>query len=78
MTYWVKNPTLNKNSVSIRKGKTFTLKIAGKIGTARFTSSNKKIATVNTKGKITAKKKGTVTIKVKTNGITLVCKVKVK
>ena len=77
-TVKVKNPTLNKNSVSIKKGKTFTLKIAGKIGTAKFTSSNKKIATVNTKGKITAKKKGTVTIKVKTNGITLVCKVKVK
>ena len=77
-TVKVNNPTLNKNSVSIKKGKTFTLKIAGKIGTAKFTSSNKKIATVNAKGKITAKKKGTVTIKVKTNGITLVCKVKVK
>ena len=77
-TVKVKNPTLNKNSVYIKKGKTFTLKIAGKIGTAKFTSSNKKIATVNAKGKITAKKKGTVTIKVKTNGITLVCKVKVK
>ncbi|MDD6646162.1 MAG: leucine-rich repeat protein [Oscillospiraceae bacterium] len=77
-TIKVINPTLNKNSVSIKKGKTFTLKIAGKIGTAKFTSSNKKIATVNANGKITAKKKGTVTIKVKTNGITLVCKVKVK
>ena len=77
-TVKVNNPTPNKNSVSIKKGKTFTLKIAGKIGTAKFTSSNKKIATVNAKGKITAKKKGTVTIKVKTNGITLVCKVKVK
>ena len=55
-----------------------TLKITGKIGKATFKSSNKKVASVNVAGKITAKKKGTCTITVKTNGITLKCKVTVK
>ena len=57
---------------------TFTLKITGKVGKAKFTTSNKKVATVSTTGKITAKKKGTATITVKTNGITLKCKITVK
>jgi uncharacterized protein YjdB len=48
------------------------------VGKAKFTSSNKKIATVNSKGKITAKKKGTAYITVKTNGIKLKCKITVK
>lgn len=74
----VKNPKLNKTSVTIKKGKTFKLKITGKVGKATFKSSDKKIATVNSKGKITGKKKGSATINIKTNGITLKCKVKVK
>ena len=42
------------------------------------TSSNKSVATVTNKGKITAKKNGTTTIKVKlTSGKTLSCKVTV-
>lgn len=45
----------------------------------KYTSSNKKIATVNSKGKITPKKKGTVTITAKTpNGKVAKMKVKVK
>lgn len=78
----VLNPKLNKTSVSISRGKSYTLKITGKIGTAKFYTSNKKIAAVNSKGKITVNKKAkrgsTATITVKTNGITLKCKVKVK
>lgn len=78
----VLNPKLNKTSVSIGRGKSYTLKITGKIGTAKFYTSNKKIATVNSKGKIKVNKKAKkgkiVIIKVKTNGITLKCKVKVK
>ena len=81
-TVKVLNPKLNKTSVSISRGKSYTLKITGKIGTAKFYTSNKKIATVNSKGKIKVNKKAkkgkTVIIKVKTNGITLKCKVKVK
>lgn len=74
----VKNPYLNKKSVTLVKGKTAQLKITGKVGKATFKSSNKKIATVSSSGKIKAKKKGKCTITVKTNGRTLKCKVKVK
>ncbi len=74
----VKNPKLNATSLKLKKGKTFKLKITGKIGKATFKSSNKKIASVTTSGKIKAKQKGKATITVKTNGITLKCKVTVK
>ncbi|MBQ7504934.1 MAG: S8 family serine peptidase [Ruminococcus sp.] len=74
----VKNPKLNAASKTLKKGKTFKLKITGKVGKAVFKSSNKKIAAVTTSGKIKAKKKGKATITVKTNGLTLKCKVKVK
>ena len=74
----VKNPYLNKKSVTLVKGKTLQLKITGKVGKATFKSSNKRIATVSSGGKIKARKKGTCTITVKTNGRTLKCKVKVK
>lgn len=74
----VKNPKLNATSKKLKKGKSFMLKITGKIGKATFKSSNKKIAAVTNYGKIKAKNKGKATITVKTNGITLKCKVTVK
>ncbi len=77
-TVTVKKPILNKTNLTLKKKKTFTLSVTGQIGKAKFTSTNSKVAKVNSKGKITAKKKGNATIKVKTNGITLKCKVKVK
>lgn len=43
-----------------------------------YKSSNKKVATVNSKGKITAKKKGTAVIIVKSGSKTVKCKVTVK
>lgn len=68
---------LNKTKTTITKGFTDTLKVnGGKIKSC--SSSNKSVATVNNKGKITAKKNGNATIKVKlTNGKTLSCKVTV-
>lgn len=74
----VKNPYLNKKSITLVKGKSAKLKITGKVGKATFKSNNKKIATVSSSGKIKAKKKGKCTITVKSNGITMKCKVKVK
>lgn len=53
------------------------LSISGKVGKQSYSSSNKKVATVNGKGNITAKKIGKATIKVKTNGITLTYKIQV-
>lgn len=77
-TVTVKKPYLSPKSVSLVKGKTKQLKIIGKVGTAKFKSSNKRIATVSAKGVIKAKKKGKCTITVKSNGVTLKCKVTVK
>ncbi|MCH5299405.1 MAG: leucine-rich repeat protein [Ruminococcus sp.] len=74
----VKNPKLTKTKKTLKKGKKFTLKITGGVGTPKFTSSNKKVAKVNKNGKITAKKKGKATITVKTNGMKLKCKITVK
>ena len=80
----VKNPYLNKTPKTLKSGQTFTLKINGKVGKAKFTHSKKDIVSVKPiKGKsnqykVTAKKNGTTTITIKTNGITLKCKVTVK
>lgn len=74
----VKNPVLNKTSVKLKVNKKYKLTVTGKVGTAKFKSSNAKVASVNAKGMITAKKKGQATIQVKTNGITLKCKVTVR
>lgn len=75
--------TLNKTSITLGVKETFTLKHTLPSATASnkifYTSSDGKIATVNAGGKVTAKKKGTVTITVKTyNGKTAKCKVTVK
>ena len=43
-----------------------------------FTSSNKKVATVTSKGKVTAKKKGTAIITVKSGKIKVKCKITVR
>jgi len=77
MTLVVKKPKLNKTSLTLKKKKSYTLKVMGKVGTAKFTSLNTKIVTVNKYGKILAKKKGNAVIIVKTNGETLKCRVKV-
>lgn len=74
----VKNPSLNRTTLNLKAKKNYTLKVQGKIGKVTFKSSNTKVATVNAKGKVVAKKKGNATITVKANGITLKCKVKVK
>lgn len=75
----VKNPKLNQKTVSLKKGGTFTIKITGKAGTQTYSTSDKKVAKVSKKGKITAKKKGKATITVKTNkNVKLKVKVTVK
>ena len=54
------------------------LKKAANIQSGSGEPNKTKVATVNAKGKVVAKKKGNATITVKANGITLKCKVKVK
>ncbi len=74
----VKNPKLKVSKKTLKKGKSFKLKIVGKIGKAKFKSGNKKVASVSKNGKIKAKKKGRATITVTANGVKLKFKVKVK
>ncbi len=73
---------LNAKSKTIKKNKTYTVKAklpSGSAGGITYKSSNNKIATVSSKGKIKAKKKGTVYITAKTyNGKTAKIKIKVK
>ena len=71
---------LNKAKLTIYKGKTATLKatVTGASTKTKWKSSNSSIATVNSKGKITAKKAGTCKITATANGKTATCIVTVK
>lgn len=71
------NPVLNINKKTIYAGNSFNLKASGLVGNATFTSSNSKVATVDSNGKITCKSAGNSNISVIANGVTLKCKVKV-
>lgn len=75
--------TLSNKNLTLKKGKNETLKVSrNPIGASDkifWKSSNKKVAAVNSKGKITAKKKGSCTITVRSaSGKTAKCKVTVK
>ena len=69
---------LNATKKTIDKGKTYTLKVSGTSKKVKWSSSNKSVATVSSKGKVTAKKAGTATISAKVSGKTLKCKITVK
>ena len=71
---------LNKAKLTIYKGKTATLKatVTGASTKTKWKSSNSSIATVNSKGKITAKKAGTCKITATANGKKAICTVTVK
>lgn len=77
-----KKITLNKSKITLKKGKStkLTYSITKKTYTnVTFSSSNKKVVSVNKYGKIKALKKGTATITAKTaNGKRATCKVTVK
>ena len=80
----VKKPKLSKKTQNIFKGKTVKLSVKNKPKKAKYkwSSSNKKVAHVTKKGKVTGKKKGIAVIKVKVYSgkkfsYTLSCKVKV-
>lgn len=69
----IKNPafSLVKSSATIKKGKTTTIRSkAAPAGKITYTSSNKKVAAVNSKGVVKGIKKGKATITVKCNRIT--------
>ena len=81
LTVKVKKPSfkLVKSSVKLKKGNKITIRVkAAPVSKVTYKTSNKKVATVNSKGVVTAKKKGTAKITVKCNGITRTFKVTVK
>ena len=78
---WAANASikLNKKTATVFTGEKITLKasVKGSSKKVKWSSSNKKIATVRS-GVVTGKKAGTVIIKATANGKTAKCKVKVK
>lgn len=69
---------MNKTKVTIGVGDTYQLKVSGTSKKAKWSTSNKKVATVNKNGKVTGKKKGTATITAKIGKKSYKCKVTVK
>lgn len=73
----VKKPSISNSTLKLEKGKTATLSIKGAKGTITWKSSKTGIATVNSKGLVTAKANGTTTITATYNKVTYTCKVTV-
>lgn len=69
---------LNATSLTLKNVRTYTLKVKNTRKKVKWSSSNKKIAIVSSKGKVTAKKNGTCYIYAKVSGKKLKCKVTVK
>ena len=77
------SPTLSKSSLSVKKGKTASVKITGKAASVKNVYTSAKYAKIiskpaDTKIKIKGVKKGSATLKIKVNGVVLKLKVKVK
>lgn len=69
---------LNKKSITLNVKKTYTLKASGVKGKITWTSSNKNVATVTSKGVVKVLRKGNATITAKYGKSRLTCKVTVK
>ncbi|SEJ10094.1 Ig-like domain (group 2) [Kandleria vitulina] len=69
---------LNKKKATIYVGQALTLKVKGKKKKVKWKSTNKKVAKVNKKGKVTGLKAGKSTIIAKVGKKSLKCKVTVK
>ena len=86
VTVTVSNPTkklsVNKKTFSLKEGKSAQLKVTvtpkDSSDKVVYKSSDEKVATVNQKGKITAKKKGTALITITSGSKRIVCRVTVK
>ncbi len=75
----VEKPSLNKTSLTINQGKTYVLKLKNNTQKVKWSSSNKKVATVSSSGGVTAKSSGKAVITAKVpNGPSYKCRVTVK
>ena len=70
-------PKISAKSKTLAAGKSFALKVKGAKGKIKWSSTNRKVATVTSKGKVTARKMGTAKIRAKVGKRTYTCKVKV-
>lgn len=73
-----KKVKLNNNDISLYVGDSYTLKLKNAKGKVKWSSSKKSIATVSSKGKVKAKKKGACKITAKVGKKKYTCKVKVR
>ncbi|MBQ6496771.1 MAG: Ig-like domain-containing protein [Firmicutes bacterium] len=73
--YAVSKVKLNKTEFQGFVGQTVKLKVTGTKSKVKWSSSNRKIAKVSKKGKVTLKKAGTCMIKAKVNRKTLKCNI---
>ena len=69
---------ISSKKKTMYKGYTYTLKVTGTKKKVTWTSSDKSKATVNSKGKVYAKKNGKVTITAKVGNKKYTCKVTIK
>lgn len=69
---------LNKTSLTLNEGNSYRLQVTGTTKTVKWTTSDKKIATVSSRGTVKAIKEGTVTITATVSSKKYTCKVKVK
>ena len=69
---------INKKKATLKVGQTLQLKVTGTKGKVKWTSSKKSVATVSSKGRVKAKKKGSATITAKIGKKKYTCKVTVK
>lgn len=69
---------LNRNSATIKKGATTTFKVSNTKKSVTYSSSNKKVASVDSKGNVKGLKKGTAKITIKIGDKKYVCKVTVE
>ena len=69
---------INKKKATLKVGQTLQLKVTGTKGKVKWKSSKKSVATVSSKGRVKAKKKGSATITAKFGKKKYSCKVTVK
>lgn len=74
----VETPKINKTSLTLNAKKSYTLKVTGTTQKITWKSSNTSIASVNAKGKVTAKKAGKATITAAIGNKKYSCKLTVK
>ncbi len=78
LTVQVQYPVLNLKKAVMQIGARKQLKVTGTNRTIQWTSSDRKVAAVNSKGLVTAKSAGTATVSAVIHGVSFSCQIGVK